>query len=166
MAILPARPIFIAKEELARELIAGPFLKRLGTLFVRRSSAEGGIEDTKLQSEAVSAGKSLVYFPEGTLTRMPGLLAFHLGAFLVAAENSTTVVPIVLRGTRSILRADQWFPRRGSIDVDIGERLHSDGDDFSAAVRLRDRARAVVLEHCGEPDLAREQIQLPRDRED
>ena len=50
MATLPARLIFIAKEELAHELIAGPFLKRLGTLFIRRSSAEGGIEDTKLQS--------------------------------------------------------------------------------------------------------------------
>lgn len=166
IAILPGTPIFVAKEELAREWVAGPFLKRLGTRFVRRSSAEGGIEDTKLQNEAIRAGKSLVYFPEGTLTRMPGLLAFRLGAFLVAAENAATVVPIVLRGTRSILRADQWFPRRGTIEVDIGEPLYSDGDDFRAAVRLRDHARAVVLEHCGEPDLARERVQLPPDRTD
>jgi len=27
-----------------------------------------------------------------------------------------------------------------------------DGDNWSAAMRLRDTARAVILRHCGEPD--------------
>jgi hypothetical protein len=29
-----------------------------------------------------------------------------------------------------------------------------DGEDWAAAVRLRDRVRADILRHCGEPDLA------------
>jgi hypothetical protein len=29
-----------------------------------------------------------------------------------------------------------------------------DGDDWAAAIRLRDRVRAEILQSCGEPDLA------------
>jgi len=29
-----------------------------------------------------------------------------------------------------------------------------DGTDWAAALRLRDRVRAEILQHCGEPDLA------------
>ncbi|MBK5103616.1 MAG: hypothetical protein JJE42_05165, partial [Burkholderiales bacterium] len=32
------------------------------------------------------------------------------------------------------------------------------GEGFKAAVALRDAARASILAHCGEPDLARERV--------
>ncbi len=94
---------------------------------------------------------------------MPGLLHFHLGAFLVAAEAAIPVIPVTIRGTRSILRGDQWFPRRGRITVHFGKPLRPDGDGFEAAVRLRDAARGEMLARSGEPDLARERVVLPRD---
>jgi 1-acyl-sn-glycerol-3-phosphate acyltransferase len=159
-AVVPGPLTFVAKEELARQWVAGPFLKRLGTLFVRRTLAGGGVEDTGQQREAVGAGERIVTFPEATLTRMPGLLGFQLGAFLVAAQAGLPIIPIALRGTRSILRGDQWFPRRGKIVVYIGEPVLPEGSDFAAAIRLRDKSRAVMLEHCGEPDLVRERVSV------
>lgn len=60
--------------------------------------------------------------PRGDLVRMPGLLGFRLGAFLAAAQAGVPVVPIAIRGTRSILRGGQWLPRRGRISVDIAPR--------------------------------------------
>jgi hypothetical protein len=33
--------------------------------------------------------------------------------------------------------------------------IDPDGEDWAAALRLRDRVRAAILKHCGEPDLAR-----------
>jgi hypothetical protein len=50
------------------------------------------------------------------------------------------------------------MPRRGSVSVAVAEPLVPEGSDFSAAVRLRDAARQAILERCGEPDLAREQV--------
>jgi 1-acyl-sn-glycerol-3-phosphate acyltransferase len=94
---------------------------------------------------------------------MPGLLPFRLGAFLAAAQAGIPAVPVTIRGTRMILRCDQWFPRRGRISVKVGEPLFPDGNDFDAAVRLRDRCRAIILERSGEPDLARERVELPPD---
>ena len=66
------------------------------------------------------------------------------------------VVPVAIRGTRSVLRGGQWFPRRGPISVRIGRPLAPDGGDFAAALRLRDRTRAAILDRCGEPDLSHE----------
>jgi 1-acyl-sn-glycerol-3-phosphate acyltransferase len=121
---------------------------------------EGGIEDTRKVLEASLSGERIVSFPEGTLTRMPGLLRFHVGSFLVAAEAGVPVVPIVISGTRSALRGGRWFPRPSNINVQIGKAVRPDGSDFSAAVRLRDAARARMLALCGEPDLALEKAQL------
>jgi hypothetical protein len=44
--------------------------------------------------------------------------------------------------------------------VHIGSPLAADGTGFDAAVRLRDKARAVMLQRCGEPDLAHEKVDL------
>jgi 1-acyl-sn-glycerol-3-phosphate acyltransferase len=163
-AVVPGPLTFVAKEELAGQRVAGPFLRRLGTIFVRRTVAAGGVEDTERQRCAARDGERLVTFPEGTLTRMPGLLGFRLGAFLVAAQEGVPVIPVTLIGTRAILRGEQWLPRRGMITIRFDAPVFPDGDDFAAAVRLRDRVRAVLLEHCAEPDLAHERIELPTEQ--
>ena len=158
MATLTGNLAFVAKEELARQTIAGPFLRRLGTIFVRRADVSGSLDDTDALIDAADQGERMVIYPEATLTRMPGLLPFRLGAFLVAAKTGMPIVPIVLRGTRAILRGGQWFPHRGPIRVWVGSKVVPDGSDFNSAIQLRDRVRAVVLEHCDEPDLSREWI--------
>ena len=96
----------------------------------------------------------LVFFPEGTFTRAPGILPFRLGAFVIAAREHLSILPLTLRGTRSILRGDQWFPRHGAVSVQVGSPVSTEGTDFAAAIRLRDKARTEILANCGEPDAA------------
>ncbi len=159
-AAIPGALSFVAKGELADQAVAGPFLRRLGTLFVHRLDPRAGVEDAATIVAAAKAGERILSFPEGTLVRVPGLLGFRLGAFLAAAQAGVPVVPIAIRGTRSILRGGQWLPRRGRIGAVIGAPIAPDGTDFAAAVRLRDAARAFVLAHCREPDLAHEQVDI------
>ena len=159
-AVIPGPLSFVAKDELAGQRVAGPFLRRIGTLFVRRTDVEGGVEDTRKVLEASRSGARIVSFPEGTLTRMPGLLGFRVGSFLIAVEAGIPMVPIVIIGTRSALRGGQWFPRPSEISVHIGKAMRADGNDFSAAVRLRDSVRERMLTLCGEPDLALEKALL------
>jgi 1-acyl-sn-glycerol-3-phosphate acyltransferase len=159
-AALPGSPRFVAKAELAGQRIAGPLLRRLGTVFVERRDPERGVEDASRIVDAARSGDTLVSFPEGTLRRMPGLLPFHLGAFVAAADAGVPVLPAVLRGTRSILRTDTWFPRRGSVELRVGKPVWPRGSGWPAAVELRDAARAQMLELGGEPDLADERVEL------
>jgi 1-acyl-sn-glycerol-3-phosphate acyltransferase len=160
-AVLPGQPVFVAKHELSENRWARRFLSRLNTLFVERIDPQRGIEDIRSAIEATRAGERLVFFPEGTLTRMPGLLPFRLGAFQVAAETAATVLPIAIRGTRPILRGGQWFPRRGRIAVTIAEPIAPSGSGFSAAVGLRDAVRQALLRLMGEPDLEKTRIEMP-----
>ncbi len=99
--------------------------------------------------------------------RMPGLLPFRLGAFETAAEANLNVVPIAIRGTRSILRADSWFPRPGKVRVKIGAPIQPDSlamedtnNQWQRTIALRNQARTWILRYCGEPDLKHEQAPI------
>ena len=77
-----------------------------------------------------------------------------MGAFVVAAQTGVPLLPVTIRGARSVLRDGSWFARHGSITVTIAAPLLPQGNDWNAAVALRDAARAEILRRCGEPDLA------------
>lgn len=152
-AFTPGEPVFVAKKELAPQIFAGPFLRRLGTVFVERYEIGTSVEDAEAIIQVARKGRVLVFFPEGTFTRRPGLSEFYLGAFKIAAEAGRPVIPGVLRGTRAMLRADQWFPRRTALSVEIGEPIVPMGTDFASVLKLRDAARTAILARCGEPDI-------------
>ncbi|MEK6707375.1 MAG: hypothetical protein AABY81_01000 [Pseudomonadota bacterium] len=77
-----------------------------------------------------------------------------MGAFLVAARSGTPVLPVTLIGTRSLLCAGQWQPRRSELKVLVGEPLLAAGHDWQAALQLRDAARHQILARLNEPDAA------------
>jgi 1-acyl-sn-glycerol-3-phosphate acyltransferase len=159
--IIPVRALpfpvkFIAKSELRSNTIARLFLERIGAEFVERFDLGKGAADTEHLKNIASSDDPLLFFPEGTFRRMPGLLPFRMGAFVTAVEAGIPVIPVTQRGTRSILRADSWLPRRGSLQVDIGQPIYPEGSGWSDAIRLRDRCREEILRHCGEPDLGGE----------
>lgn len=156
VAALPMEFSFVAKAELGHQFISRRFLQRIGALFVERFDKQRGLADARRTVQTVESGRSLMFFPEGTFTRMPGLLPFHLGAFVAAAEVDVPVVPVTIRGTRSILRGDSLFPHRGAVRIHIGLPIVSEGTGWVAAVKLRNAARSDILQHLGEPDLARE----------
>ena len=161
VAMLPGHFRFIAKAELAGSFLIRVPLENIHAEFVERFDTSKSISDTRHLTDVLEAGHALVFFAEGTFTRTPGLMPFHLGAFSVAAQAGTPVVPVAIRGTRSILRSESWFPHRGSISVDIGPPIdpaefmqEAEEDTWRVAIGMRDRSREFILRHCGEPDLA------------
>lgn len=157
------RPVrFVAKNTLERSFWSRMFLRRLGTLFVERFDAREGAANAAPIQAALEAGEAVVFFPEGTFRRMPGLLPFRMGAFVVAAETGAPVVPVAVRGLRTMLRGDSWFPRAAQAALRVGAPATPDAQSWKAAVRLRDATRAELLRHTGEPDLRRETGQVER----
>jgi 1-acyl-sn-glycerol-3-phosphate acyltransferase len=152
-AVLPGEPAIVAKKELSGQLVAGSLLRRLGIPFVERYDVPGSLTDAEALIALARQGRVLVFFPEGTFTRRAGLSGFYLGAFKVAAEAGLPVLPGTICGTRSLLRSDQWFPRRTAVTVEIGEPVMPSGTDFGSVLRLRDEVRRSILSRCGEPDL-------------
>jgi len=155
LAILPwHKNAFVAKRELRESFITRIFLGGLGAQFVERFDVQKSAEHADELAGAAREGTTLIVFPEGTLLRHTGLLPFRTGAFQTAAQAQVPVVPVALRGVRSVLRDGTWYLRRAPVSVTIGAPVAPEGSDWNAAVKLRDRVRAEILKHCGEPDLA------------
>jgi 1-acyl-sn-glycerol-3-phosphate acyltransferase len=155
LSVLPERCNFVAKRELTRNFATRLLLRGIGTRFVERFDVEASVAAAQDVATLAARGESFVFFPEGTFRREPGLLPFHMGAFIAAATAGTPVIPLAIRGTRSVLRDGQWLPHRGIVQVVVAAPLPAAGRDWPAAIRLRDDARAAILAACGEPDLAR-----------
>jgi 1-acyl-sn-glycerol-3-phosphate acyltransferase len=163
VAALPEPKVFVAKRELLGHWVPRIYLKSLGTAFVNRLDARRGLEDARQFTEAVRTGESLIVFAEGTFRRMPGLLPFRMGAFVIAAESGVPVVPVTIRGTRSALREGQWLFHRARISVTFSPPIPPAGADWNAAIQLRDAVRAEILRLVAEPDL-QEETSLPPKR--
>ena len=94
---------------------------------------------------------------------MPGLLSFQLGAFEAAIDAKSGVDALLIEGSRNVLRGDSMYARRHAVTVRFLPRIEApvparssdkSGSTWSAAVELRDRARAAMLAHFSEPDLS------------
>lgn len=165
LSALPREMGFVAKMELKTHFISRLFLTKIGTIFVERFQTGESVKDANRAVKAVQEGRTIVYFPEGTFTRMPGLLPFQMGAFTAAVETGAPITPIAIRGARSVLRDDSGFPRPGIIQITVLPCVRpeistdaSDEDKWQAALKLRANIRSQILVHCGERDLAHERV--------
>lgn len=147
--VLPRPFRFVAKAELASGFFARTLLGQLGTLFVERFDPAESLKGADSITEALRGDSAIVSFPEGTLHREAGLHDFRMGAFAAAAATGAPVIPAAISGTRAIVLAQTWFPRRGRVSIAIGEPVYPDGNDWPAAVRLRDRASSAVAALLG-----------------
>jgi 1-acyl-sn-glycerol-3-phosphate acyltransferase len=138
--------VFVAKEELRRQAVAGSYLRRLGTLFVERLAADRAMAEAAAMAEAVEGGASIIVFPEGTFAGESGLLPFHLGAFLAAARAGAPVVPVTIRGSRDALPDGRWWLRHAPLQVDVCEAIEPTAgmEPFASAVQLREKARSAI----------------------
>jgi 1-acyl-sn-glycerol-3-phosphate acyltransferase len=117
IAIGAQRPyLFLAKEEVARWPVVGFLGRRIGTLFIRRGSAEQLATVGELMTWQLRQGKRLMLFPEGTTTRGERVLRFHGKLFQPAQRVGASVQPIALRyacaarGAVPFVGEDEFLP--------------------------------------------------------
>jgi len=156
VALLGALPMdvrFVAKRELDDSALLGTVIRKVGHLTVERFDLSRSVADAERVARALREGVPLLFFPEGTFSASPRLLPFRLGAFKAAVEAGCPVIPVTIRGTRDILPADRWVPRRGPITVAVGTPILPEGGGWRAIVRLRDLSRAAIATRLGERPL-------------
>jgi acyl carrier protein len=149
---IPREFAYVAKQELFERFYSRVFLQRLNSLFVERFDSRRGAASAKEFRKTLREGHSLAIYPEGTFRAEPGLLPFHMGAFVAAEQSGVPVLPVTIRGTRSILRADSNLPHHGTVRVIIASPLYPQKKGWSEAVRLQVAAKEVIAKHLEEPE--------------
>ena len=155
IALMPRNIRFVAKNTLEHSPF-GLMLKNLGTIFVERFDFKLSSASTSLIIDAVSKGEAVVIFPEGTFGRMSGLLPFKMGAFLTATETNVPVLPVALKGLRSALRSESWYPRYSKITLSVGHLVIPESKSWDSALILKDKIRSQIIHLSGEADLRSE----------
>ncbi len=95
LAQAPAVPV--AKREVAEWPLLGDPMRRLGVLFVDRSSPLSGARVLREARRGLREGASVLAFPEGTTTVGDHVLPFRRGVFGIAQQLGASVVPLTLR---------------------------------------------------------------------
>lgn len=153
-AFLPPRFSYVIKSEMKKIPLAHFLLRRIGSQFVDRFSAAASARDARNLLRAANSGRSMAFFPEGTFIAEPGLGKFRLGAFATAIKARSPLVPLVIRGSRHILPAKQFLPRRAALTIDVLPPIGPDAPGFARHRLLAQETRQRMLPVLGEPDLA------------
>jgi 1-acyl-sn-glycerol-3-phosphate acyltransferase len=153
LALVPRDFLFVAKAEVGSWPLVGTLVRRVGHLTIERFDVSRSVADAGKVARALEEGCSVLLFPEGTFTAAAGQRPFRLGTFKAAVETGVPVVPLALRGTRTVLRAGQRVPRPGRVHLWIGEPISPEGEGWRAVVALRDRVAAEIAAHSPEPRL-------------
>jgi len=80
-AAIPARFSFVVQDGAANWPVVGLVIRRMGVIFINRTSAREGARQTRDLIRRLEQGESLAVFPEGTFRKEPGLMTFRNGAF-------------------------------------------------------------------------------------
>ncbi len=154
-AALPARFTFVVQHGAASWPWFGWVLRRMGVTFINREQSRQGARQTRALIRGIAGGQSLVVFAEGGFEARPALRPFRKGAFLMAVHAGVPVVPAVIRGTRQLFGHGQRLPRWSRVAIEIFPAVSAEPaaeDSRQSVLEMRDRTRAIVLRHCGEPD--------------
>lgn len=139
-------PHYLAKAGLFRNRALRWFLIAAGQIPVERlSDTAVGAYDAAVRE--VNAGKCVVVYPEGTITRDPALwpMVGKTGAARIALETGAPVIPVVHWGAQRLLapysRRPHLFPRK-HLTVKVGDPVPL--EDLRAAPRSAVTIRAAT----------------------
>lgn len=147
---------WIAKKELFNIPIFGLAMRKVGYIAIDRSRGREALKSLSQAARRISAGSSVLIFPEGTRSRDGRLQPFKSGAILLAIKSGVPVVPIGFNNTASVLPKGKLLPRGGKIVIRIGKPIPTTNfttkDKQKLAAVLHDRV-AELLDEQHQPTI-------------
>ena len=119
--LLPVEPrmtsVFLKKELMKIPLLGTAMRMGRFVPVSRGRSREEAQKSVEAAAEAMRFGLNITVFPEGTRSPDGKLLPFKKGAFFLAAETRAPMVPVVIRGTASMMRKGSLKVIPGTAEV-------------------------------------------------
>lgn len=151
---LPREMKWWAKVDGFRLPLLGWLFHLAGDLPVHQGDAAAARRTLERATRYLRGGTSVMIFPEGK--RSAGtLLPFRTGAFRLALQTGTPLLPVALTGAADALPRDGWLLRPAALTARILDPVEVTGLGEGEHARLRDLVRGRILEALrAEPELA------------
>jgi 1-acyl-sn-glycerol-3-phosphate acyltransferase len=123
-------PRFLAKAGVFKQPTLGKLFRAAGQIPVYRESRDAALAFRDAVA-AVERGEAVVVYPEGTMTKDPGLwpMAGKSGAARIAMRTGAPVLPIAQWGAQEVFapysKKPKFFPRK-TLRVTAGPPIHLD----------------------------------------
>lgn len=136
---------FMGKSSLAKVPLIGYMYKKLNIL-VDRKSVKSRSNALNEAGDALEMGKSLVIFPEGTISKYAPLLGeFRDGAFRLAIEKQIPIVPVTIPYNWLILPDDgQWLGRPHKAMAIFHPPIFTEGLTLENVDDLKEKTRRII----------------------
>jgi 1-acyl-sn-glycerol-3-phosphate acyltransferase len=141
----------VSRADLSRWPVIGLAARRVGTLFVDRSSRQSGAAVIQAMTSAIERGRGVMVYPEGTTFLGDEVHPFRPGGFVAAERVSAEIVPVgIAYGTDDAAFGDEPFihhlrrisgARRTRVGIAFGDPIPPPHGDVEA---VKERARAEV----------------------
>ncbi len=135
---------FIVKKELMRIPIFGNALKHSGNVRVVRTQVGGDAARIRQVMEERDPAVSILFFAEGTRARDGALHPFKKGAFVTAIDYGLPILPVAVAGTYAIWPKGTLQLRRGTVVIEVGEPISTEGFGLDHRGALRDQTHQAV----------------------
>jgi 1-acyl-sn-glycerol-3-phosphate acyltransferase len=145
LGYLPIQFRWIAKAELFRIPILGWGMSRTGYIPIERGSPKKAYRSMLQAAEKIRQGTSILIFPEGTRSPDGNLQPFKKGVFLLALKSQAPILPVTIRGTRSIMRKNDWHTYPGNVQIIISPPIETAGFSTAKEAELSEQVRSAIL---------------------
>lgn len=137
---------WIAKAELFTIPIFGGAMKGAGYVSIDRSNRKAAFESLRQASENIRNGVSVMIFPEGTRSGDGKVRMFKKGGFVMAIDAGVPIMPVVIHGTRQIMRKDASVIRHGNVVLEILKPIEASEFTRKNKEELMDLTRTAIQE--------------------
>lgn len=126
--------------------IIGPLLVAANQIPIDPDNPRKTARSLKAATKMLKNGESLTVLPEGSRTLDGSLGHFFQGAFKLAIDAGVPVVPIAIRGGRTISRRGDWRLRPGVEEVIFGAPISTEGFKKRDATKLAKQCRCIIID--------------------
>jgi 1-acyl-sn-glycerol-3-phosphate acyltransferase len=122
--ILPLNLHFIGKHQLKRTPFIGWYMQATGMIFINRENKRAASKSLDEAALLIKNGKTVLIFPEGTVSDDKIIKRFKKGGFSLAMKAGVDILPISLKGTSDVWPTDTNTKfNRGTVKINIGKSI-------------------------------------------
>ena len=143
---LPWEMKWVAKKALFDVPVLGWEMTLAGDIPVDRRDPDSRAAVLVRARAALARRCSVMFFAEGTRSRDGRVKAFQDGAFRLAVETQTPILPLAVDGTMNALPTQGWIFGRATCRVHVFEPVETAGLTVDDVPALREQVRQTIMD--------------------
>jgi 1-acyl-sn-glycerol-3-phosphate acyltransferase len=140
------RAKFVAKAELFKIPVLGGAMRAVGMVPIERHNRKAAFGAYDEASQRIREGDSVIVFPEGSRGYDYPLRPFKKGPFVLAIDAGAPIVPVLLHGTREVIRKGSMMLHPERVDVHLLEPVSVEGYEYDDRDALAEKVRSRIAE--------------------